>query len=200
MGIRRNRSSHNEARRIAAPWLAAAALLAFCSAAPALDVDGVAFAPEHRAGASKLVLNNAALLRYRIVIKAYVAALYLGEGAEPEQVLADVPKRLEIEYFWGIRAPDFAEATNAGIRKNVDAATFERLRPRIERLNALYRDVIPGDRYALTYVPGTGTELALNGKPLGTVEGNDFAAALFAIWLGDEPLDASLKQRLLARR
>jgi hypothetical protein len=56
--------------------------------------------------------------------------------------------------------------------------------------------VKPGDRYALTYVPGVGTELALNGTTLGTVEGADFAAAVFAIWLGPQAIDESLKTQL----
>jgi hypothetical protein len=63
----------------------------------------------------------------------------------------------------------------------------------------LYRDVKPGDRYALTYVPGVGTELALNGTRLGTVAGADFAAAVFAIWLGPKAIDDSLKTQLLGR-
>jgi hypothetical protein len=57
--------------------------------------------------------------------------------------------------------------------------------------------VKPGDRYALTYVPGVGTELTLNGSPLGTVAGADFASAVFAIWLGPKALDESLKTQLL---
>ena len=61
----------------------------------------------------------------------------------------------------------------------------------------MYVDVKPGDRYALTYVPGVGTELAFNGKPRGVIEGADFAAAYFAIWLGPQPLDNSLKEKLL---
>ena len=60
------------------------------------------------------------------------------------------------------------------------------------------RDVQKGDRYALTYVPGAGTTLALNGRPLGTIEGADFAAALFTIWLGTkDPMDASFRLALL---
>jgi len=39
--------------------------------------------------------------------------------------------------------------------------------------------------------------LALNGRALGSVEGADFASALFSIWLGKHPFDASLKQQLL---
>ena len=86
---------------------------------------------------------------------------------------------------------------NVKIAENVDAATFAALRPRIDRLNALYRDVNEGDRYALTYLPGSGTELSYNGRPLGRVEGADFAAALFSIWLGDSPVDEGLKRSLL---
>jgi len=138
-------------------------------------------------------------MRYRYVIKAYVAALYLGDGASPNDVLADTPKRLEIEYFYTIKASGFASATTEGIAMNVTSGEVAPLRARIERLNALYRDVKPADRYALTYVPGIGTELALNGTPLGTVEGADFAAAVFAIWLGPKAIDASLKTQLLGR-
>lgn len=68
---------------------------------------------------------------------------------------------------------------------------------RIDKHNALYRDVQPKDRYSLTYLPGKGTELALNGEPLGTIEGADFARALYAMWLGDKPMNASFKRQLL---
>jgi hypothetical protein len=49
----------------------------------------------------------------------------------------------------------------------------------------------------LTYIPGKGTELALNGESKGVVEGDDFAAALFSIWLGSKPISESLKKELL---
>jgi hypothetical protein len=40
----------------------------------------------------------------------------------------------------------------------------------------------------------------LNGTPLGVVEGADFAAAYFAIWLGPKPISDSLKAQLLEAR
>jgi len=82
---------------------------------------------------------------------------------------------------------------------NVPAETLQALRSRIERLHALYENVKPGDRYSLTYIPGRGTELALNGDSKGTIEGADFATAYFAIWLGPKPLHAALKSQLLSR-
>ena len=178
---------------VIASWLALAADVA------AKEIEGVRFSDEVRAGSMVMRLNDVGLMRYRYVIKAYVAALYLGDAANPATVLADAPKRLEIHYFYAIKASGFANATTEGIAANVAAEKLPALRPRIERLNALYRDVKPGDRYALTYIPGTGTELALNGVLLGTVEGADFAAAVFAIWLGPKAIDESLKAQLLGR-
>ena len=78
--------------------------------------------------------------------------------------------------------------------------TLERLRPRIDYHNSLYVDVQPGDRYSLTYIPGKGTVLALNDKPIGTIEGADFAAAIFSIWLGAKPMDTKFKRSLLGMR
>jgi hypothetical protein len=176
--------------------LAVAALGA--SSAGAAEIEGVSFAERLERDDAVLELQGVGLLRYRLVFKGYVAGLYLGVGVKPEAVLDDAPRRLEIEYFWAIPAEKFAWSTTEGVARNVDPETFESLRARIEQFNEFYDDVEPGDRYALTYVPGVGTELALNGEPRGLVPGSDFSSALFAIWFGDAPLDASLKRKLLA--
>lgn len=169
------------------------------STAGAAEIEGVRFLDQRRFGDEELRLHNTGLLRYRVIIKAYVAALYLGDSVrgEADDVLADVPRRLEIEYFWALGADQFAQATIEGISRNTDPAAFEKLRERIYQLNALYEDVEPGDRYALTYLPGVGTELALNDRRLGVIEGADFSEALFGIWIGDQPLDESLRTQLV---
>ncbi|HSO62428.1 MAG TPA: chalcone isomerase family protein [Desulfobacterales bacterium] len=173
-------------------------ILSGVSAAPqAATVEGVTFSREVRAGDSDLSLRGYGLLRYMVFIKAYVAAFYLPERIRSEDALGDVPKHLEIEYFHPITAEDFAKATSSSISRNVSLMTFQRLKPKIDEFNALYRDVKPGDRYALTYIPGKGTTLSWNGQPLGTVAGEDFAVGLFDIWLGPNPLDSDLKRLLL---
>lgn len=93
------------------------------------------------------------------------------------------PKHLEIEYFHAIPAQDFAKATSASISRNTSLTAFQRLKPTVEEFNDLYRDIAPGDRYALTYRPGSGTTLSWNGRALGTAAGAEFGAALFGIWL-----------------
>jgi len=170
-----------------------------CLAVPAsaAEIEGVQFPDVRVSGDVRFVLNNVALLRYRVLFRGYVAGLYLGEGVSPESLLDDVPKRLEISYFWHIPAHKFAEATTVGISANRSLESVRGMRPAIEEFNALYQDIEPGDRYALTYIPNFGTELSRNGVSLGAVAGAEFASAIFSIWFGTSPLDVSLKQRLL---
>ena len=173
-------------------------ILSGVSAAPKpATVEGVTFSREVRAGDSMLALRGYGLLTYMIFIKAYVAAFYLPEDVPSGQALSNVPKHLEIEYFHPITAQDFAKATSSSISRNVSLKSFQRLQPKIDEFNTLYRDVKPGDRYALTYIPGKGTTLSWNGQPLGAVAGEDFAVGLFDIWIGPNPLDTDLKRLLL---
>lgn len=165
--------------------------------AQALTVENVTFADSTTIGGKAVPLRNAALLRYLKVIKAYVAALYLPEGVRAEDVLSDVPKRLEISYLVSIKGPDFHKGAAPVMERNQSPAELSRLKGRIDRINAAYKDVTPGDRYSLTYLPGRGTELALNGTPLIVIEGADFASAYFGIWLGRKPIDDRLKRDLL---
>jgi hypothetical protein len=189
-----------KSKGLSAAWVGA---LVFCilstvSAAPqAATVEGVTFSREVKAGDSTLMLRGYGLLRYMVFIKAYVAAFYLPESSRSEAALGDIPKHLEIEYFHDITAQDFAKATTSSISRNLSLTTFQRLKPKIEEFNTLYRDVKAGDRYALTYVPGKGTTLSWNGQPLGTVAGEDFAVGLFGIWVSPNPLDTDLKRLLL---
>lgn len=167
--------------------------------ARAYSTEGVEFTDHYEWNGTPMRLNGAGVLHYRIFFKGYVAALYLGEGVTAEQALEDIPRRIEIEYLWSIPAEAFARATVEGITRNVDSATFERLREPIARLNALYEDVEPGDRYAITYVPEIGTELALNGEPKGLIEGAELSAALFAIWIGEQAISEPLREQLLSQ-
>jgi hypothetical protein len=162
----------------------------------AVEINGTYFEETHTVGTTKLNLTGVALLRIW-GFKAYVGAFYLEDGLEAEDPLSDSAKRIEIEYLRPIRGEDFGPATDKMVAKNVDPETYQRLRPKFDYHNSLYEDVGPGDRYALTYVPGRGTELALNGQPKGVIEGENFAKAIFSIWLGPEPISGSFKDQLL---
>ena len=166
----------------------------------ALTVENVTFADSVQIGTATLPLYNTAVLRYLKIFDVYVAALYLPQGTKPDRALADVPKCLVLHYLVSIKSSDLSKGAEPVLKSNQTPAELAALRSRFDRVNAIYRDVAPGDRYALTYLPGKGTELALNGMPLVVVEGADFAAAYFGIWLGRESIDDTLERDLLKER
>ena len=166
-------------------------------AAGGTEVENVVFDQQVLVGGYALNIKGAGVLRYLRFIKVYAGALYTLPGLDPATILSNTPKRLEVEYFQALKGKDFGPATYKGLSNNLNAVEIERLRQRIDYHNSLYVDVQPGDRYALTYIPDVGTELAHNGRPMGVIEGADFAAAIFTLWLGEKPFDNQFKQALL---
>ena len=158
---------------------------------------GAAFAPEVTVHGRVLPLRGTGRLVWMRMVTVYDAALYLPGDVVGRDVLKDVPKRLELRYHISIKGPKFGESAVPFLEKNLPREELARLKPRLEQLNGLYRDVKEGDRYALTYVPGKGTALSLNGEPLGTIEGADFAAAYFTIWLGAKPISDTMRDDLI---
>lgn len=184
-------------RGFAAVALMAAGLATATPALGSVEIEGVEFSSTFASEDVELELSCVGLLRYMYVVKGYVAALYVDREVAATDILADVPKRLEISYFWELEGKAIGAAGEQLVERNVDAAALQRLRPQLEQIRALYDDVRPGDRYALTYVPGRGTELALNGKVKGVIPGSEFARAYFSIWLGEQPMDVALRNQLL---
>ncbi|KAB2887672.1 MAG: hypothetical protein F9K32_19170 [Desulfobulbaceae bacterium] len=168
--------------------------------AGAVVVGDSAFADIATVGEQAVPLRNAALYRYLNLISVYAAGLYLPAEARGDFCRPDTPKRLELSYLVEIAAGDFARSANHVLAKNLSSEDAAALADRIETLHRAYRDVDKGDRYSLTYIPGEGTELALNDSVLVKVDGADFACAYFGIWLGPEPIDDGLRDRLLQLR
>lgn len=175
----------------------ALALAAKITPAPAADIDGYAFSDRLEVGEGSLQLRGLGRVHYLRMFEVYVGGLYLPAAIKSNRVLDDVPKRLELRYSRRVKAKQLIEAGDEFLRRNYDKRTLAPLRARLERINALYRDVDEGDRYSLTYLPERGTELALNGRPLGVIPGADFASVYFGIWLGEEPLSTRFKREVL---
>jgi len=172
-------------------------LCAALSGTPAFADPRAQFSPESTFHGQTLALRGTGRLVWMRMVTVYDAALYLPADAPGKDVLEDVPKRLELRYHISIKGEKFGESAVPFLEKNVAAEELVRLKPRLEQLNRLYRDVKEGDRYALTYAPGKGTTLTLNGNTLGTVDGADFAAAYFAIWLGAKPISDTMRDELM---
>jgi Chalcone isomerase-like len=71
------------------------------------------------------------------------------------------------------------------------------MKAEIDRLLGVLEPVKEGDQMTFTYVPGTGTTLAINGQEKLTIATPAFAPVLFAVWLGPKPPTADLKRGML---
>lgn len=179
--------------------LITAGLFAFCAITPshAATIDGVDFTDQAQVGEQTLNIVGTSLLRYKIVFKGYVGAFYLPKGSQAKAAFADVPRRLDLHYYWDIPAEKFGPAANEILADNISEQEIAALRSKIDDFHSAYVDIAEGERYTLSYQPGVGTTLAHNGKPLKTVAGLDFANAYFSIWLGKNPIDDDFRDELL---
>jgi hypothetical protein len=75
------------------------------------------------------------------------------------------------------------------------------LEPRIAQLVAIMAEMKvakEGMAITLDWIPGSGTQVTVAGKPSGKpIEGEDFYRALLRIWLGEKPVQDDLKKALL---
>ena len=75
-------------------------------------------------------------------------------------------------------------------------AAIPQLKGRLDQLAKMIPDLKEGEEMSLTWVPDKGTEVNVRGTNVGTIEGRDFADALFSVWLGPTPVQDDLKQAL----
>lgn len=183
--------------------LAGAALLAALASpkAQALEVQGVKLDDTAKVAGQSLVLSGAGVRTKGV--KIYVLGIYLGkkETTQAAVLAAGGAKRFELIMVRDLPGEDFGVAFLSGINKNLDKdekaklfTPLAKLGEAFERIGGLKKgDIVIGD-----WVPGQGTVMTLNGKPV-TDAINDplFFNAVLRIWYGDRPAEVSLKKSLL---
>ncbi|WP_158772440.1 chalcone isomerase family protein [Cobetia sp. L2A1] len=194
--------------RVLPPRLRVASLMICLTAAMspqvvAAEIKGVSFADQIAApGGQSMTLIGTGLFTY-MVWDAYVGAYYQDARRPRPAPLNDVSRRLVLEYFHAIDAEDFAKATTKGVRRNLSTSDFTAVEAALKSFNAAYRNVVPGDRYALQWQAaggGRGTlTLALNDTVIFTSDSLLLANGLFGIWLGDAPAQDDFRAQLLGQ-
>ena len=157
---------------------------------------GVHFEDETILAGKQLTLHGIGLLKWKYVVKVYLVGLYKPSWVPVDQVLEDVPKRLEYYFFVDMKASDFQDTGFQLMAQNVGEEKARSLMQELEIFNSFYRDVKAGQRYIFSYVPGYGLEMELDGEVLGKVASAEFAAAYMSIWLGPMPVSKSLQKGL----
>ncbi len=167
----------------------------------ATELHGIKLDDSAQVGDSALVLNGAGI-RTKLVFKVYVGALYLtAKKSDVAAVLADAgAKRVSLHMLRSLSAEKLVHALDEGLEANNSAAELAAIEPQVKAFRQRMTAggaVKEGDVIVLDYVPSKGTQASLNGKALGTTEGEAFNQALLKVWLGEYPVDADLKKAML---
>ena len=90
---------------------------------------------------------------------------------------------------------------NEGFEDNNSAAEMTAIAPQMKAFRQMMtsaKAVKEGDVIVLD-LTSAGTQVAINGKALGSIEGAAFNQALLRVWLGAKPVDVALKKAMLGQ-
>ena len=187
-------------RKLLTAVLTVGAVLA-ASGAQALDVAGLSIPDRAKVGNADLVLNGAGI-RTRAIFRIYVGALYL---QEKKTVATDAlalrgAKRVSMHLLRDLTAEQIGGALN-DLGDIMTEAEREAFKGQMADLKATMDAVGAAKEKSvvtLDFAPGTGLRIALDGVQKGkAIEGEDFYRALLKLWLGDKPIDRTLKSGML---
>jgi hypothetical protein len=172
-----------------------------CAVAAAVALAGEAAGvkmPDTIAIEGKTLKLNGIGLRKKMLFKVYVAGLYVETPSKDaaKVVSSDEVKSITLHILRGLSGNQIGEAISDGFWHN-SKAQMGLLTDRLQKLTGMFPAVVDGDLLVLTYVPGKGTAVSVKGAEKGVIEGKDFADALFAVWLGNNPVQEDLKKALL---
>lgn len=151
-------------------------------------------------GGKSLVLNGLGL-RTEFMVKVYVAGLYLEQkSGDPEAITkTDAPKRIVMQFLHDASKKQMTDAFNESFNDNSPQAATT-MKADIDRFLGALEALKVGDQMMFTYLPASGTTVAINGKDKVTIAGNAFNQVLLSVWLGPKPPTANLKKGILGQR
>ena len=176
--------------------LALAAAFVLAPGLQARELAGVTMPDTLDAGGKTLKLNGMGL-RKKAIFKVYVGGLYLETPTKDAAVATnDVPKVMRMQFVRSVGKDKIVEGFNEGFEANAKEKAAAQ-KANVDKFLAALPDMKDGDVITYEYVPGKGTTVSAGGKDLVTIEGKDFADALFLVWLGAKPPTEDLKKGLL---
>ena len=174
------------------------------AAAPDAHATQTAFDRGAQLQDTPLVLNGAGT-RTRVMFQVYDMALYLPRKATSAEAALAMPgpKRLSFVALREIPGTDLGLAFIKGLQANSSREQVQRHTPSSTRLIEIFSGksrLLPGERFAMDYVPGKGTQFFIQGQPQGAPVGDaEYFEMVLRIWLGPSAVEPLLRDALLGQ-
>ena len=136
-------------------------------------------------------------------VKVYAVGLYVADSALAGSLKDKTGPALYRELVWG----DFPKEIHLRLVRDVSASQMqEAIRDALEKADkartdqfvSYFSDIKTGEEYVLRWAAGGTLETIAKGVPKPPIADKNFAAAVFGIWLGDEPIQDDIKRDLIA--
>ncbi len=185
---------------------AAALIVAFGLAAGAALAapTSTKFDPQMEVQGTKLQLNGAGT-RYKAIFKVYDMGLYTTKkvSSAAELLALPGPKRLQFTALRELPGTDLGRLFLKGMNDNSPKDRVQRHALASTRLIEVFSGrskMLPGESFAMEYMPGKGTTFYILGKAQGDPVGDDeFFQMVLKIWVGESPADHQLRDALLGQ-
>lgn len=122
----------------------------------------------------------------------YAAQLWVG----PQGYSPSAPFALDLRYARKLNGKKIAEASAEQMEK-IGASTPAERAAWLRKMIAIFPDVHEGSHITGVYLPKQGVRFYLDGKPLATIDDDDFSIAFFGIWLDPKTTAPALRAALL---
>ena len=144
--------------------------------------------------------------RKKIFFKIYAAVAYVdasqGFGDDPGAAIVDAtgPKQIHLRMLRELDSERITNGINEALEKTA-TRPLEEIAAERARFLGLFGDekLSEGADLRMTYLPGEGLQISLDGTVRDTIPGDAFARAFFEIYFGPQPVDDGLKKNLLRR-
>jgi hypothetical protein len=181
------------------------ALAASAWVAPAWAAPATAFASQAQVQGTTLALNGSGT-RYKAgLFKVYDMGLYTARkvSSVPELLALPGPKRLQFVALRELPGTELGRLFLKGMGDNASKEKMTKHATSTTRLIEIFSGrskLVPGDSFAMDFVPGKGTTFYIAGQPQGAAVGDDeFFALVLGIWFGENPADSQLRDALLGK-
>ena len=179
------------------------AVLLMLAPTPTLDAASLAGAslPDTATVGGKSMVLNGLGVRTEFMVKVYVAGLYLEQkSADPDAIVkTDAPKRIVMHFLHDASKKQMTDAFSESFQDNSPQAGATS-KAEIDKFLGALEPLKVGDEMVFTYLPASGTTVAINGADKVTIPGQAFSQVLFSVWFGPKPPTASLKKGMLGQK
>jgi hypothetical protein len=173
------------------------------AAAPStVEAGGYAYPTEETIGGQPVELNGTGV-RKMAFFKVYSMGMYLPHRTTSATEAVQMPgnKGFTLYMMRDLPMTLFMRLMIEGIETGATDQELHALQPSIDRLKKSFADVPPakeGDKLTINWINGTGAVISLRGKAVGEPYADPlFFRRIINVWLGEDPVQSSLKASLL---